>query len=437
MNAKKITRSYLQFILPLIAFGLFLSSCNQDDNFGERDLNSELRKGRQVGDLVVNASSVLLDRPSIEKIKTVGETLVVFESEPEQSSEIKDGAILVGARLNGGDFENIMGKVTSVKVINKEWHVQISPIKIEEFIYSGTISGTVYPMLYDESESRSKSQNDYPMVMIQDVKGFPDYEYLNDALNKTKATLPLPRIALDRTFSIGLPLPIVDLNSSVSLKAGFTPVIDYKIKFGWRGVEEFNITLLAQEILLDSHLKAYGGLKFELSTADMYSIPILPIPLGPTGLILSPVISAGPYAKLEAGSSLGDVKLFHIEGNVSYTLTNPLKQPNFDLHADSYDWSNIKWGGLGLSAEAGLKASMGIALKFLIGDIASAKASFKLGGELAVSSPDIGKINFKLNANLSSDAKIVLGVSPIAIKKAFPLVNWNPIIFEKGFGSKW
>ncbi|MDL2214889.1 hypothetical protein LJC00_01710 [Dysgonomonas sp. OttesenSCG-928-M03] len=434
MNANNFTKNYLRFILPLIALSLFLSSCSQDDNFNKTEdtPTPELRVGKQVGDLVVNELSVMLTPASIDKIRFVEENLIIFESEPEQSADIKADAILVGVKSDDNTLKNIMGKVISVNINNGEWYVQMAPVEIEEFIYSGTISGTVYPVLYDDM-LRSSSQK---LMVVQDIDGFPSYAYLNDGLNKLRASIKLPRIEHDETYSISLPIPIVDIESSLALKAGFTPVFDYNIKFGWKGIEEFNITMYAQEILLDAHLNAYGGLKFDLSVADMYSIPIVPIILGPTGLILSPTVSAGPYVHVKAGTAM-DIKLFHVEGDISYILTDPLKMPKFNLSADSYDWSNIQWGGAGAEAEGGLHLSAGFSLTFVATNLASVGASSKIGVGSVVSMPNVSNVNLNIYGNLNADARIVLGIPPLQIEKKFPVVNWNPTIYEKEFATGW
>lgn len=432
MNTRNQVKHYLRFILPLIALTFFLSSCSQDDDFDNFDNNQpvDIRKGKQVGDLIINEASVLLSMNSIEKISKVEDALVVFESAPEQASEIKAGAILVGVKNDNG-IKNILGKVTRVDIVDGEWHVVLSPIAIEEFIYSGSISGTIYPMLYDGS-TRSVNNS----LIVQDIEGFPSYALFNNSLKIGRDIVRLPRIEYDETFSIALPVPIADLKSSLSFKAGFTPVFEYNIQFGWTGIKEFKIKMYAQEILLDSHLNAYAGLKFDLSVADMYSIPVVPIVLGPTGLILSPTVSAGPYIHVKAGSSM-DVKLFHVEGDISYMLTDPLKLPEFNLQADSYDWSNIQWGGVGAEAKGGLHLNAGFSLTFLTVNIASVGASSKIGVGTTVDMHDISKVNLNIYGNVNADARIVLGTPPLQIEKAYPVINWNPTIYEKEFITGW
>lgn len=438
MKAKKHNKRSLLFFLPLVAFamGLLLVSCSQDDGFHGDNPKSEMPKGKKVGDLVINESSVLLNAASVEKIKSFDENLLIFESEPDQASEITKGAILVGIMTNENTIENIMGKVVSVNVINNEWHVQTTPVELEEFIYSGTISGTVYPEVLDASSTKSAAAygtRNRPM-MVQDVAGFPSYTFLNKNQPFAKRELRLPRIEFDNTFPVELPVPIVDVKPSISLKAGFTPVLEYEIKFGLKGIEEFNVIIYAKDLLLESYLNAYAGLKFDLSAADLYSIPIVPIVLGPTGLIISPTVSTGPYIHAKIGTSM-DVKLFHIDGEVSYTLTNPLKTPTFDLHADPYNWSNISWNGVASEAEVGMHLNTGLSLTFLASNIASVGASSKIGAGMDATLPEISRVNLKVYANVSSDARVVLGIPPLQISKGFPLIHWRPTLFETEFAT--
>jgi len=427
MKAKNFTH-IMRFILPLIALSLFLESCSQDDVFNEPDnINTEIPRGKKVGDLIINEASLILDAASIDQIKSICEDLIVFESEPTQADEIKAGTILVGAKYDGSNLQNIMGKVTDINTINGEWHISITPVAIEEFIYSGSISGTIYPTLYSENSLRNGEA--IPNIIIQDINGFPSY-----ALSSTRATIRLPRIEHSGTYNIPEILPIVDLQSNVSLTAGFTPVFDYTIKFGWTGIKEFNIKVYAQEILLDAHLNAYAGLKFDLSLADMYSIPVIPIALGPTGLIISPTVSAGPYINVQAGTSM-NVKLFHAEGEISYILTNPTQKPSFDLVVDPYNWSNVNWGGAQAKAEGGLHLSAGFSLTFIATNLASVGASSKIGIGSTIGMNDLSKVNLNIYGRINADARILLGTPPLQYEKSFPVITWNPTIFAKDFNT--
>lgn len=432
MNAKKFAHS-MRFFLLLIASGLFLLSCNQDDILDEgNNINTEVPKGKKVGDLIINEASVILDFNSIEKIRNISDNLVIFGSEPVEAEEIKVGAILVGAKYDGSSLQNIMGKVTDVNILNGEWHVSITPIPLEEFIYSGTISGTVYPTSYPESALKNADIKD--MIVLQDVKGFPSYVALNEEIIKTRALVKLPRLEYSDTYTIPIPeLPVADFKSSVSLTAGFTPAFDYTIKFGlFTGLKEFNITLYAQDILLDASLYAQAGLKFDLYPDDLYTIPIAPIALGPTGLILSPTISAGPYINLEAATNM-NVKLFHAEGEISYVLTNPTQAPKFNVKMDPYDWSNIQWGGLYAKAEGGLYCSAGLSLTFIATNIATVGASAKVGVGTTVEMKDLSKVNLNVYGRVNADARLALGVWPLKVEKTFPIISWTPTIYAKDF----
>ncbi|MDU1906184.1 MAG: hypothetical protein E6772_15545 [Dysgonomonas sp.] len=431
MKAKNFTQ-IMRFILPLIALSLFLESCSQDDVFNETDnINTEIPKGKKVGDLIINEASVILDATSTEQIKSISEDLVVFESEPAQADEIKAGAILVGAKYDGSNLQNIMGKVTDVSSINGEWHVSITPIAIEEFIYSGTISGRIDPVSYPEGSLRNGMVN--PNVIIQDVAGFPSYEVLNEEISRTRATVMLPRLEYSGTHNLPIPeLPVVEFKSGISLTAGFTPAFDYTIKFGITGIKEFNITLYAKDVLIDANVYAQGGLRYQFDPADYFSIPITPIALGPTGLIISPTVSAGPYVNLELNAGI-NAKLIHATGEISYVLTNPTQKPKCDIILEPYSWdNNLQWN-MRANAEVGLQFSAGLSLTFITTRIASVGAGAKLGIGTTVEMNDLSKVSSDVYGRINADAHLMIGIWPFRFDKTFPIIEWKPTIYANDF----
>lgn len=430
---KKIS---IRMMIPLLVFTLLFSSCDKNDPFDNsdgqatEDINGqapETPKGKKVGDLLINENALLLNGASMDKVKSISDNLVVFETEPLQSDSIFPGILLVGARFNGESIENLMGTIEKVDVIAGEWHVSIQPVALEDFIYSGSISGSFYLPEEGMGLRSGVSGNSY---IWQSVEGFPTYDYMTEDVAKTKGIITLPRLQHSSTYSLPIPnLPLTDFGASMSLTAGFTPVFDYTISFGLTGVRAFIIKMQAKDILLNASLNTHAGGKFDLSVSDLYSIPIIPIILGPTGLIISPTISAGPYIHLDAG---GEFKgnLFNAQGDVTYELTDLRKMPDWTLKADAFDLGNFKFGAK-TTASAGIQMNAGFSLTFVATNLASVGAYSRIGGGAYLIPQSNTVFDFKIYGDIEANARILLGVPPFSYQKVLPLTSWNPVIYSK------
>lgn len=362
----------------------------------------------------------------MKKVMTIADDFVIFESKPAISGELKVGSILVGARYDGKKIENILGKVISIED-GENWMVGLQPVKLEDFIYSGSISGNFSPVIPDRSNLKSGAvESD---IMLLNVDGFPVYE----DFDKTKASLSLPRIEYSDTINIpSTDISIVNIKPQLSFTAGFTPAFDYNIKFDKGRIIKFEVTMHVNDMLLDANLMAYAGLVYNLSLSDLYSIPVLPIALGPTGLIISPTISAGPYFSFKAGSDF-KVKLFHGQGSVSYVLTNPTEKPVWNINIDPYGWDNIQIVPK-VEAEGGFKVNTGLSLTFIATNIASVQASPNIGiGSILQLNYNLHHLNLEVYGLLNADARVVLGVPPFNIEQSFPIVSWKPVLYAKEF----
>ena len=71
------------------------------------------------------------------------------------------------------------------------------------------------------------------------------------------------------------------------------------------------------DIKLQSTATIVGSPGYTASTTDYLNIPIVPIVLGPTGLILSPTLSAGPFLGVQATGKV-QAKLLDLEGNANF-----------------------------------------------------------------------------------------------------------------------
>ena len=418
-------------LLPLLVVSIYVfSSCSKENDVYDNPLLEQQggMKGRKVGDLIINDSTLMLNAASLEQIKSITLESVVFDSEPVQSDSIYVGALLVGVKHDGTSLNNIMGRVSNIDIKNGEWHIDLQPIELREFIYSGTISGRVDPMFIEGATSKGGNSQD--AFFIQDIEGFPSYNYLNEEAQKTKALVALPRIQHSKTFNIpSINVPLIDMQSSVDVTAGFTPTIEYTVRFGFWGFEDFSVNILANDILVDLTAHAYGGLKLNVETADMYAIPIFPIFLGPTGLIISPTVSAGPYAIVQSGVSV-DAKLLHVEGNISYCLNRPYDMPNFNLHSKLFLTEDLSIKG-SLNAEAGLQMVAGMSLTFLATNLSSINGSAKIGAGTSLEKG--GSNELKIYGRVNADARLVLGSFPFMYQRSYPLASWNPTFYSRKF----
>ena len=102
------------------------------------------------------------------------------------------------------------------------------------------------------------------------------------------------------SFDKTIPLPAqqvgpVTAAADINVKGGFTPKIKYNISFSLGHLSSYYVDFIMDDISLQALANIQGKLGYTLSVTDYINIPIVPIVLGPTGLIISPTIAAGPY----------------------------------------------------------------------------------------------------------------------------------------------
>lgn len=102
------------------------------------------------------------------------------------------------------------------------------------------------------------------------------------------------------SFDKTIPLPAqqvgpVTAAADINVKGGFTPKIKYNISFSLGHLSSYYVEFIMDDISLQALANIQGKLGYTLSVTDYINIPIVPIVLGPTGLIISPTIAAGPY----------------------------------------------------------------------------------------------------------------------------------------------
>ncbi len=155
-----------------------------------------------------------------------------------------------------------------------------------------------------------------------------------------KKIVEFNRYNFDKTFSF--PLSSAG-TSNVNVKGGFTPKIDYNISFSWGHLSDYYVNLIMDDIKLQSTASIVGSLGYTASSTDYLNIPIAPIVLGPTGLILSPTISAGPFLGVQATGKIQG-QLLDLEGSANFLVS---KAPALTLIfrknqiLPSPDWAEI------------------------------------------------------------------------------------------------
>lgn len=429
-NYFKAYRRFFNFVFLSIFAVLILSSCSQD-NLSEDTITTppESANLKTLGDLTLQKNVVILDDESVSAISTLDSQSITFNRATDQTDEIKMGTVLVGTKIEGDNIKTILSKVTAVTKTNNQYFVQTSSAKLEEFIYSGTLSG-----VYDPSNKAPINVNG-KMVNYIPVEGFISEELNNKIINiqaKNSSNQKLTtfnRLNFDKTFPLTPNIGQVGLASNVNVKGGVTPKIDYNITFSWGHLTDFSVNFIMDDISLQSTANIQGAIGYTVSTTDFLAIPIAPIVLGPTGLILSPTVSAGPFLGI-ASTGKAKVNLLDIGGSANFLVSK-----NPDLNINLVKKSDVSIASLegNLSAEIGLEAKGAVGLQFLTTSVANsglrgrASALTTLGVEL----PPQKKGVLDVKAKIQADMFYGFGVFPLRIERNIPLFKKEFTLYHK------
>lgn len=428
-NPFKISRKFYFSIFFAIFCAFLLMSCSQDDPADapvEKPVESVPMK--TLGNLTLQKNVIILNDESVDAISAHNEGAITFSHTTPQTDSISTGTVIVGTKVEGDQISTILSKVTSVSKVNNGFTVQTSNAKLEEFIYSGTLSG-----VYDPSDKAPVSING-KMVNYVPVEGMVSREinskiYSIEAKNlQNQKLIAFNRFDFDKTFSF--PLSSAG-TSSVNVKGGFTPKIDYNITFSWGHLSDFYVNLIMDDIQLQSSATIVGSLGYTASTTDYLSIPIVPIVLGPTGLILSPTLSAGPFLGVEATGKVQG-QLLDLEGNANFMVS---KTPALNINLKKKSDPAITGLGGNLSAEAGLEAKGAVGLMFISIPIANsglrgrASALSSLGLTLIPERKGI----FSVKGKIQADMFYGFGISPFRYEGTIPLFKKEYLLYQKDF----
>ncbi len=406
-----------------------LTSCSQDD---PADAPVEKTTGsapmKTLGNLTLQKNVIILNDESVNAISSHSDRAITFSRMTPQADSISTGTVIVATKIDGDQVNTILSKVTSVSKSNNGFILQTSSAKLEEFIYSGTLSG-----VYDPSDKAPVSING-KMVNYIPVEGLVSREINNKILSieaknfQNQKIVEFNRFNFDKTFSF--PLSSAG-TSSVNIKGGFTPKIDYHISFSWGHLSDYYVNLIMDDIKLQSTASIVGSLGYTASTTDYLNIPIVPIVLGPTGLILSPTLSAGPFLGVQATGKVQG-QLLDLEGNANFLVG---KSPALNINLRKKSDPAITGLEGNLSAEAGLEAKGAVGLMFVTIPIAN---SGLRGRASALSSLDLTVIPerkgvFSVKGRIQADMFYGFGITPFRYEGTVPLFKKEYLLYQKNF----
>ncbi|WP_027372062.1 hypothetical protein [Chryseobacterium sp. UNC8MFCol] len=428
-NLFTISRKFYFSILFAIFCMFLLTSCSQDDPADAPvEKKAESAPMKTLGNLTLQKNVIILNDESIHAISAHNEGAITFNRTTPQTDSIAAGTVIVGTKIEGDQVSTILSKVTSVSKINNGFTVQTSSAKLEEFIYSGTLSG-----VYDPSDKAPVSING-KMVNYIPVEGMVSREITSkihsiEAKNlQNQKIIAFNRFNFDKTFSF----PISSAGaSSVKVKGGFTPKIDYHISFSWGHLSDYYVNLIMDDIQLQSTATIVGSLGYTLSTTDYLNIPIVPIVLGPTGLILSPTLSAGPFVGVQATGKVQG-QLLDLEGNANFLVsTNPALNINLRKKSDP-EITGVEGN---LSAEAGLEAKGAVGLMFVSIPIANSGLRGRLSAPASLGLTFIPERKgvFKVNGKIQADMFYGFGIAPFRYEGTIPLFKKEYTLYQKDF----
>lgn len=428
-NDFKINRKfYFSFLFSIFCLFL-LMSCSQDDPADTpAEKPTESAQMKTLGNLTLQKNVIILNDESVNAISVHNEGGITFSRTTPQTDSISAGTVIVGTKVEGDQVSTILSKVSSVSKVNNQFVVQTSSAKLEELIYSGTLSG-----VYDPSDKAPISING-KMVNYVPVEGMVSQEISNKILSiearnlQKQKVVAFNRFDFDKTFSF--PLSSAG-TSSVNVKGGFTPKIDYNITFSWGHLSDFYVNFIMDDIQLQSTATIVGSLGYTASTTDYLNIPIVPIVLGPTGLILSPTISAGPFLGVQATGKVQG-QLLDLEGNANFLVS---KTPAININLKKKSDPAVTGVEGNLSAEAGLEAKGAVGLMFISIPIAN---SGLRGRASALSSLGLTFIPerkgvFSVKGKIQADMFYGFGISPLRYEGTFPLFKKEYILYQKDF----
>ena len=440
---KRIQPPSIRKLYTIVFFSLFLSfvlsSCSREEatgnNLPENLTNNNSYK--TIGDLVLQKGVIILNDESVKAI-TENNQQIIFNYNTTQTDSIKEGTIIIGTKIENEKIRNILAKVTSVTRNAGQIAFKTTDAKLEEVIYSGNISG-----VYDPSKQAALQVNGIQANYVA-VQGLVSPEagskisnletiavHKNASIDKSAIsnTINFKYFSFDKT----IPLPAqqvgpVTATADVNVKGGFTPKIKYNISFSLGHLSSYYVDFIMDDISLQALVNIQGKLGYTLSLTDYLNIPIAPIVLGPTGLIISPTIAAGPYVGAGA-TGRTQLKLFALTGKANF-LVGIKPELNVDLQTITGPQITKVEGDL--SAEIGVEVKGAVGLQFLTAPIASSGLRGRVSAvpSLKLELVPNRSMPFELKSRIQADMFYGFGVPPLRYEGSFPLFNKEIPIYK-------
>jgi len=440
---KRIQPPSIRKLYSIVFFSLFLSfvlsSCSRGEATGNNlPENLANNSHKTIGDLVLQKGVIVLNDESVKAITENGQQ-INFNYKTTQTDSIKEGTIIIGTKIENDKIRNILAKVTSVTRNANQITFATTDAKLEEVIYSGNISG-----VYDPSKQAALEVNGIQANYVA-VQGLVSSEAGSKISNLEAKALYNKNAAIDKSaisntinfkyfsFDKTIPLPAqqvgpVTATADVNVKGGFTPKIKYNISFSLGRLSSYYVDFIMDDISLQAVANIQGKLGYTLSLTDYLNIPIAPIVLGPTGLIISPTIAAGPYVGASA-TGRTQLKLFALTGKANF-LVGIKPELNVDLQTITGPQITKVEGDL--SAEIGVEIKGAVGLQFLTAPIANSGLRGRVSAvpSLKLELVPNRSMPFELKSRIQADMFYGFGVPPLRYEGSFPLFNKEIPIYK-------
>ncbi|WP_292008747.1 hypothetical protein [Chryseobacterium sp.] len=433
-NPSKMYRKLYQWVFVSLLSLMVLTSCSQDEMTEDTIPTpaSSTEGMKTMGNLTLKKNVIILNDESVSAISTMDNQSIAFNRSTNQTDSIEVGTVLVGTKINGDEVTNILSKVTSVSKANNQFIYQTTTAKLEEFIYSGTLSGVYDPSGKAPININGKLANYVP------VEGFVSQELTNRITTIEAKNLSNQKLINFGHFTFDKTIPVlnqqlgpVGIGSNVNLKGGYTPKIDYTISFSWGFLTDFKVNFIMDDITLEALANIQGSLGYTVSTTDFVNIPFIPVVLGPTGLIISPTISAGPFLGV-AATGKAQVKFLEVKGKANVLVA---KNPQLNIEFQKTIEFNVTNLEGNLSAEMGIEMKGAVGLQFITASLASSgvRGRASIVPSIGVQAIPERKGILNLKGRLQADLFYAFGISPFKYEGTFPLLQKEIPIYNKDF----
>ncbi|AJW63207.1 hypothetical protein VO54_01731 [Elizabethkingia miricola] len=432
-------------LYTIVFFSLFLSfvlsSCSRDDTTGNKLPESSASNSgyKTYGDLVLQKNVIVLNDESVQAI-TENDQQISFNYTTNQTDSIKEGTVIVATKIENDKIRNILAKVVSVSGTGSQTIFKTTTAKLEEVIYSGNISGVYDPSQQASLQVNGQQANYVPIeglipqatnakISNLEAKAINIQKSANIEKSAISNTINFKYFSFDKT----IPLPAqqvgpVTAAADINVKGGFTPKIKYNISFSLGHLSSYYVDFIMDDISLQALANIQGKLDYTLSVTDYINIPIVPIVLGPTGLIISPTIAAGPYVGASATGRV-QLQLFSLTGKANFLVG---VKPDLNVNLQTITGPKITKVDGELAAEVGVEVKGAVGLQFLTASIANSGIRGRVAAvpSLKLELVPNRSMPFELKGKIQADMFYGFGIPPFRYEGTFPLLNKEIPIYK-------